>query len=41
MALSLEDALNLTLQDAELDEIKTVGQVIDLIESRLKIRNAA
>lgn len=40
MALALEDALDLTLQDTELDEIKTVGQVIDLIESRLKVRNA-
>jgi acyl carrier protein len=41
MALSLEDSLDLTLQDAELDDIKTVGQVIELIESRLKVRNAA
>ena len=41
MALSLEDALDLTLQDAELDDIKTVAQVIALIESRLKVRNAA
>jgi acyl carrier protein len=40
MALALEDALDLTLQDAELDNIKTVGHVIELIESRLKVRNA-
>jgi len=40
MALALEDALDLTLQDAELDDIKTVGQVIELIESRIKVRNA-
>ena len=40
MALALEEALDLTLQDAELDDIKTVGHVIELIESRLKVRNA-
>ena len=34
MALSLEDTLDLTLQDAELEDIKTVQQVLDLIESR-------
>ena len=36
MALALEDALNLALQDAELENIKTVKQVVDLIESRVK-----
>lgn len=41
MALALEDALDLTLQDAELDDIKTVGQVIELIESRINVRDAA
>ncbi|MBN1690251.1 MAG: acyl carrier protein [Dehalococcoidia bacterium] len=40
MALALEDALDMTLQDAELEDIKTVQHVIDLIESRLKVRNA-
>jgi acyl carrier protein len=40
MALALEDALDLTLQDAELEDIKTVRHVLDLIESRLKVRNA-
>lgn len=40
MSLALEDALNLTLQDAELDDIKTVAHVIELIEARLKVRNA-
>ena len=38
MALALEDTLNLTLQDAELDEIKTIKQVVELIESRLNVR---
>lgn len=41
MALALEEALDLTLQDAELDDIKTIKHVIELIESRLKVRNAA
>lgn len=41
MALALEEALDLTLQDAELDDIKTVKHVIDLIESKLNVRNAA
>jgi acyl carrier protein len=40
MALALEDTLDLTLQDAELEDIKTVQHVVDLIESRLKVRNA-
>jgi acyl carrier protein len=40
MALALEDALNLTLQDAELEDIKTVGHVLELVESRLRVRNA-
>ncbi len=37
---ALEDTLDLTLQDAELEDIKTVKQVLDFIESRLKVRNA-
>ena len=40
MALALEDALDMTLQDAELEDVKTVQNVIDLIESRLKVKNA-
>lgn len=40
MALALEDALDMTLQDAELDDVKTVGQVIELIESRSNVSNA-
>ena len=40
MALALEDELNISIQDEKLGEIKTVGQVIELIESRLKVRNA-
>lgn len=40
MALALEEALDLTLQDAELNDIKTVKHVIELIEARLNVRNA-
>ncbi len=40
MALALEEALDLTLQDAELNDIKAVKQVIELIEARLNVRNA-
>jgi acyl carrier protein len=40
MALALEDELGLSLQDTELEDIKTIGQVVDLIESKLRVRNA-
>ena len=40
MALALEDELGLSLQDTELEDIKTIGQVVNLIESKLKVRNA-
>jgi acyl carrier protein len=40
MALALEDELNISIQDEKLGDIKTVGHVIELIESRLKVRNA-
>lgn len=39
MALALEDELQMSLQDTELDNIKTVGQVVSLIESKLKVHN--
>jgi len=40
MALALEEKLDLNLQDVELNDVKSVGQVVALIESRLKVRNA-
>ena len=40
MALAIEEALDLTLQDAELDDIETVDQVVELVESKLKVRDA-
>lgn len=39
MALALEDELQMSLQDTELDNIKTVGQVVSLIESKIKVHN--
>jgi acyl carrier protein len=41
MALALEDAFNLTLKDDELGGVKTVGDIISLIESRLAVRYAS
>jgi acyl carrier protein len=41
MSLSLEEQFNLNLQDTELEEIKTVGHVVALIESKLKVKDAA
>ena len=40
MTLALEDAFNFYLQDEELEDIKTVGDVVDLIESKVKVKNA-
>ena len=40
MALALEDAFNLTLKDDELGGVKTVGDIISLIESRLTVQYA-
>ena len=41
MTLALEDTFNFYLQDEELEDIKTVGDVVDLIESKLKVKNAS
>jgi acyl carrier protein len=40
MVLMLEDTLNITLPDEDLDNIFTVGDVIALIESKLRAKNA-
>jgi acyl carrier protein len=40
MTLALEDAFNLYLQDEELEDVKTVNDVVSLIESKVKVRNA-
>ena len=36
LALALEDALGLTLPDDELNDLATVGDVVSLIEFKLK-----
>jgi acyl carrier protein len=40
VAMALEDAYNLTLQEDEVDNIKTVGDIVSLIEARLKVKSA-
>jgi acyl carrier protein len=39
MTLALEDAFNLYLQDEELEGVKTVNDVVSLIEAKVKVRN--
>ena len=38
VALALEDATGLSLPEEELDEITTVGDIVSLIESKLKVK---
>jgi acyl carrier protein len=40
VAMTLEDVFSLTLQEDEMDNIKTVGDIVSLIEARLKVRSA-
>lgn len=40
MTLALEDAFNIYLQDEELENIKSVADVVNLIESKVKVKNA-
>lgn len=40
VAMSLEDVYSLTLQEDEMDNIRTVGDIVLLIESRLRVRSA-
>ncbi len=40
LALALEEAFGLTLPDEELEGIQTVGDIINLIETKLKLNNA-
>ncbi len=40
MTLVIEDALGLTLPGEELDNVLTVGDVISLIESKLRVKSA-
>ena len=41
LTLALEDTFNFYLQDEELESIKTVGDIINLVESKLKVRSNA
>jgi acyl carrier protein len=40
VAMALEDVYSLTLQEDEMDGIKTVGDIVSLIEARLKVKSA-
>ncbi|OGN91872.1 MAG: hypothetical protein A2Z75_04030 [Chloroflexi bacterium RBG_13_50_10] len=40
VAMTLEDVFSLTLQEDEVDNIKTVGDIVSLIEARLKVKSA-
>ncbi|MBM3120238.1 MAG: acyl carrier protein [Chloroflexi bacterium] len=40
VALTLEDAFGLTLPEDDLDTVTTVGDIVSLIETRLKVRSA-
>ena len=40
VALALEEALNLTIPEEDMDEVTTVGDIVSVVESKLKVRNA-
>jgi acyl carrier protein len=40
IALALEDALGLSLPEDDLDGITTIGDVVSLIEAKLKVKSA-
>jgi acyl carrier protein len=39
VAMALEDVYSLTLQEDEMDGIKTVGDIVSLVEARLKVKS--
>jgi len=39
IAMSLEDVFNITLPEDEMENITTVGDVVSVIEARLKIKS--
>lgn len=41
LSLALEDTFNLYLQDEELETIKSVKDIINLIESKTRVKNNA
>lgn len=40
VALALEEALGLTFPEEDMDQVATVGDMVSLIEAKLKIKNA-
>lgn len=40
VALALEEALGLTLPEEDMDEVTTVGDIVSLVEAKLKVRDA-
>ena len=40
VAMALEDVYSLTLEEDEVDHIRTVGDIVSLIEARLKVKSA-
>lgn len=36
IAIAVEDRLGITLDDAELDRIRTVGQAVEMLDSKLR-----
>jgi acyl carrier protein len=40
LALAMEDSFGLVLPDTELENLVTVGDVVNLIESKLRTKNA-
>ena len=40
VAMALEDVYSLTLDEDEMDDIKTVGDIVTLIEARLRVKSA-
>ena len=40
VALALEEALSLTFPEEDMDQVNTVGDMVSLIEAKLKIKNA-
>ena len=39
VAMALEDVYGLTLDEDEMDGIKTVGDIVNLVEARLKVKS--
>ena len=41
IAIAVEDRLGITIDDSELDHIRTVGQAVEMLESKISARAAA